>query len=128
VRKHLGSTIALVLGAIALLGGLASAYRGRGTGAGDLIISAPIIILGALAYRSAKKRMLGQVASTKIRMAAEALAMLIVVVMVLSLNDLRTLLITQPVHYAIIPAWAIIAYLFVAFRRRRNSVQTKVFD
>jgi hypothetical protein len=126
--RHLGSTIALVLGVTALLGGFASAYRGRGTGAGDLIVSAPIIILGALAYRSAKKRMLGQVPSTAVRRAAEALALLLIVLLVILRENLAALAAAQPVHYVLVPAWAIIAYLAVGFRRPKGAVDTKVFD
>jgi hypothetical protein len=113
------------MGAVALLGGFASAYRGRGTGAGDLIISAPIILLGALAYRSAKKRMLGQVASTTARKAGEGIAMALIVALLLPLNSLTTLMASNPEHYVVIPAWAIIAYLFVAFRAPRLAPRTK---
>ena len=46
VKKHLGSTAALVVGVISLVSGLANP--------GALIVAGQIIILGALAYRSAK--------------------------------------------------------------------------
>jgi len=114
-----------VLGVLALLGGVLSTYRGRGTGAGELIVNAPIIILGALAYRSAKRRMLGQVAPTITRKVAEAVAMVLIVAVLLSLDDLRTL-VTQPAYYVIIPAWAIVAYLFVGFRRPKTAPIAKV--
>lgn len=48
--KHLGSTLGIALGILAVVAGLASEYRGRGTGAGDWIVSGPIILLGALVY------------------------------------------------------------------------------
>jgi len=115
----MGSTIALSLGTVALLGGFASAYRGRGAGAGDLIISAPIILLGALAYRSAKKRMLGHVAATTTRKVMEAVAILLIIGLLFATNDLKTLVALEPAHYIVIPAWAIIAYLFVGFRRSK---------
>jgi hypothetical protein len=92
--KHLGSTIALAPGILALVGGFASAYRGPRSGAGDLIVSSPIIILGALAYRSAKKRWLGQVASTTSRRVVEAIAMLLIFALVVPLNNLKMLIAT----------------------------------
>ena len=124
-KRHIGSTIALVLGAVALLGGFASAYRGPGTGAGDLIVSAPTILLGALTYRSAKKRMLGQVASTAARRAGEGIAMALIVALLIQRSDLRTLMASYPEHYVVIPAWAIIAYLFVGFRSPKLATSTK---
>ena len=119
--KHLGSSLASAIGTLAVLGGFASAYRGHGTGAGDLIISAPIIILGALAYRSAKKRMLGQVAATTTRKVMEGVAVLLIVALLFSTNDLKTLIALEPAHYIIIPAWAIIAYMFVGFRSPKGD-------
>jgi hypothetical protein len=93
-----------------------------------MIVSAPIIILGALAYRSAKKRMLGQVPSTAVRKAAEALAMLLIVLLVILRENLAALAAVQPFHYVLVPAWAIIAYLAVAFRKPRGAVDARVFD
>ena len=121
--KHLGSSIALTLGTLGLLSGLASAYRGPSAGAGFLIINAPTIILGALAYRSAKKRMLGEVAATTTRKVMEAVAMLLIVAILLFTNDSKTLVALEPAQDIIIPAWAIIAYLFVGFRRPKPATR-----
>jgi hypothetical protein len=94
--KHLGSTLALALGLVAFVGGFASAYRGLGSGAGDWVVSGPIIILGALAYRSAKQRWRGEVASTRGRRVLEAIAMLLIL--------------------ASLTVWAIVAYAIIGFR------------
>jgi hypothetical protein len=53
MKKHIGSTIFLVLGIVALLGGLSDPTT-------SLLISGSIIILGALAFRSAKTESLEQ--------------------------------------------------------------------
>jgi len=53
MKRHIGSTIALVLGFLLLAIGAAKPS--------SLLITGPIIILGALAFCSAKKRMLGEV-------------------------------------------------------------------
>ncbi|SJZ35245.1 hypothetical protein SAMN02745126_00576 [Enhydrobacter aerosaccus] len=119
---HIGSTTALLLGGLGLLGAFGAAYvgRGRGTGDGDLIVSAPIVLLGALAYRSAKKRMLGQVPSTTLRRICEAVALLCIVALVCSTANFIKLMAIQPVHYVLIPAWVLIAYLFVGFRKPKE--------
>jgi hypothetical protein len=114
--KHLGSTLALALGLVAFVAGFASAYRGLGSGAGDWVVSGPIIILGALAYRSAKQRWLGQVASTRDRRVLEAIAMLLILASLISVNNLKMLMVEQPVHYILIPVWAIVAYAIIGFR------------
>jgi GYF domain 2 len=64
-RRHLGSSIALVLGCLAFVGGLAGVAKG---GTEGTLIGASVMILGATAYRSAKKRKLGEVKSTVMRL------------------------------------------------------------
>lgn len=81
-----------------------------------MIISGPIILLGALAYRSAKRRWLGQVASTKVRCLLEAVAIGIILFSMLRLPNLHELVISQPFHYVLIPVWALTAYVLVGFR------------
>jgi len=119
--KHLGSGIGIVLGILAIIAGFASEYRGRGTGAGDLIISGPMILLGALAYRSAKRRYLGQAGSTPLRRTLEAIAMLIVIALVFLAGDPKTLIAEQPAHYVIVPVWVLLAYALVGFRAPKHA-------
>ena len=47
MKKHIGSTIALILGILYFISGLTKGNSG--------LIAGPIMILGALAYRSAKE-------------------------------------------------------------------------
>ena len=54
--------------------------------------------------------------------------MLLILVLVFSRENLAMLVTVQPVHYVIVPAWAIIAYLAVAFRKPSGAVDAKVFD
>jgi hypothetical protein len=84
-----------------------------------MLIGAPIIILGALAYRSAKKRRLGDVKSTPARQILEIAALTLIVVMILALNNRNYLIATHPVMYFIVPVWAIVAYLVIAFMPAR---------
>lgn len=105
LKRHLGSTVALVVGGLALLSGLAKA--------GDPLIAGIVIILGALAYRSAKKRKLGEVNSTLTRQLLEVALLVVMCLAILAQSNLSYLVVTDPVSNAVIPIWAIIAYLSI---------------
>jgi hypothetical protein len=108
-RRHLGSTIALGIGGCGLVGGLAAAAKGQlGT-----LIAATVMILGALAYRSAKKRKLGEVRSTITRLILEFTLLLLIALIILLQNNLKQLIATDPVPNGVIPLWAILAYLII---------------
>ncbi len=80
-----------------------------------MAIASPAMIFGALAYRSAKKRMLGQVAATTRRRIAEGIA-LTLIVMTLWFQRSAILYATDNAPYLVIPVWSILAYAFVGFR------------
>jgi hypothetical protein len=109
MKKHLGSTVALILGALTLVAGL--------TQPGSLLVAGPIIIVGALAYRSAKKRHLGEVKNSLVRKGLEGTAIVSIVAAVLLQNDFRRQIATDPVPNLVIPLWAIIAYSIIAFKK-----------
>jgi len=113
MKRHIGSTIALVLGFLLLAIGAAKPS--------SLLITGPIIILGALAFCSAKKRMLGEVKDSLLRRGLEALAIAIIVAAVLLQNDLKVQIITDPVPNLIIPLWAIVAYVIIVSKRKRAT-------
>ena len=104
MKKHIGSTIALVLGVLMIVNPKTT-------------VTGLIITLGALAYRSAKNRKIGAKASTTARqcleLAAIALSVLAVVVVVPP-YDLRHRIVTDPFPNLIIPLWVLIAYLMTA--------------
>lgn len=108
VRTHLGSSTALVLGCLGFVGGLSAVTKG---GPGGTLIGALVMILGALAYRSAKKRKLGEVKSTATRLILEITMLLLIVLIIALQNDLAQLIVTDPIPNALIPLWAILAYL-----------------
>ena len=71
--KHLGSTVALFLGALAFIG--AASRIGNGDPVAPGVLKAGLVlIVGALVYRSAKRRRLGEVASTSARRVLEGIA------------------------------------------------------
>ena len=111
MKKHIGSTIALVLGVLSLISGL--------TKPSALLIAGPIIILGALAYRSAKKRILGEVKDGLLRKGLEVAAILIIVAAVLLQSDLTNRMMTDPVPNLIIPLWAIVAYIIIVLKSKK---------
>jgi hypothetical protein len=69
--RHLGSTVALIVGCLAVIGGfsiltLAVDISRVDTFAGDALMGGAVMILGSLAYRSAKKQKLGEVNSRRV--------------------------------------------------------------
>ena len=109
MKKHIGSTIALILGILYFISGLTKGNSG--------LIAGPIMILGALAYRSAKRRKLGTAKSTSFRRYLEITAICIIIAGVLFQKNLPYLIATDPVPNLIIPLWALIAYLIIAIQR-----------
>jgi len=111
MKKYLGSTIALVFGALSVIAGLAKPSSALTAGI--------IIILGALAYRSAKKRKLGEVKDSLMRKVLEVSAIFIIIVAILLQNNAANYILTDPVPNLIIPLWAIIAYLVIVLKKVR---------
>ena len=100
MKQHLGSTLALVLGVLALISGL--------TNQNSLLIAGPITILGALSFRSAKNRKLGNVKDTNARKFFEIGAISVIGLLFFMQNDLRFQIMTNPVPTFVIPVWAVV--------------------
>lgn len=111
--KFLGSTVALILGALSFAGSIAQAARGD-HGANPL--GGTVIIIGALAYRSFKRRRLALVASTIWRQVIELLALALIVFLVVLQNDLKTRVANDPVPNVLLPLWVFIAYAALFFK------------
>jgi len=82
---------------------------------GGTLLAGVVMILGAIAYRSAKERKLGEAKWVLTRRVLEVVLIVLICVVILAQNDLKRLIATDPVPNAIIPIWAIVAYLIVAF-------------
>jgi hypothetical protein len=113
--RHLGSTLAIVLGFLTFVAGIS-----QRTG---LMITGPVILLGAYAYRSAKKRRLGEVPNTKLRFAVELAAMVLLIAAIVLQNDLKRLIAEDPFPNFAIPLWVVVAYV-VAIWPRKNRPST----
>lgn len=115
MKKHIGSTVALILGFLSFAGSVANPSNSSG------FVAGPVIILGALAYRSAKKRKLSEVSNTALRKVLELLALIAIAAAILLQNDLKNLIVTDPVTNLIIPLWAIIAYVVIASKAMQSE-------
>jgi hypothetical protein len=83
-RQRIGSTVALLLGALAFIG--AATRIGNGDPIAPGVLKAGLVlILGALVYRSVKRRRLGEVESTSARRVWEVIAIVLMFLSVLLL-------------------------------------------
>jgi hypothetical protein len=116
----LGSSIAFGLGCIAVIAGPVGIVQ-YGDDAqmsflkGGTLLAGMVMILGALAYHSAKERKLGEARWVLTRRVLEVALIVLICVMVLTQNGLMHRIASDPVPNAIIPIWAIVAYLIIAF-------------
>jgi hypothetical protein len=116
MKKHIGSTVALVLGMLMVVSGLVNP--------GQILTAGVITLLGAFAYRSAKKRKLGDVENTKFRKFVELALMFLIILMVTLQNDLKHQIATDPFPTAVIPLWTFIAYSVISLRKiKKPDVQ-----
>lgn len=74
------------------------------------LVSGPIMIFGAAAYKSAQRRRLGLAKSSAGRLVLEILAIVIIFLMIFLQKDVKVFVVEDPVPNVIIPAWALTAY------------------
>ena len=117
--RFLGCNIALGVGVLSLIGGVAGISKG---GTGDGGFAGLLIILGALAYRSRKKVFLGLVSSSKTRRLVEMAFLSVILCLVLLQNNVLAKIYQDPVPNLIIPLWVLIAYTGVSFEHQRAVV------
>lgn len=113
--KHLGSTIAIILGLI-MIAAIAAQPQS------SLPIAGAVTLLGALAYRSCKRRGLGEVPSTALRKGLETAALVAAVLVILLQTDLKRRLILDPVPNILPILWALVAYAIALFRKYPASL------
>jgi len=123
MKKHIGSTIALILGILFFVTGLT-----QPTSNVDFFRSGIFVTFGALAYRSAKKRILGEVTTSLLRKVLELVAIAIIVALFLLPNDLLNIMSYRPVEYIIIPLWAIVPYIIIVLKRKIGEGASKDDD
>ena len=107
--KNLGSSLALFVGCIAVLVGLLALAQGPPQAV--MLRAGIVMVLGALAYRSAKKRRLGEVKSTRTRVSLEIILLAAICAIILGQNNISQRMVTDAITNVLLPAWAILAYL-----------------
>ncbi len=112
MKKHLGSTLGIALGILSILAGL--------TQPGATLISGIVMLIGALAYRSAKKRKLQEVGNTVIRKVIEGIGIVGVIALIVLQKDLKMLIATDPVPNFVIPVFVIIAYSIALLKKQKK--------
>ena len=80
------------------------------------------VILGALAYKSAKKRNLGVVQDTPMRRITEGAVMLLILLAIFFTD--RTVLTEDPFPNLVLPLWALVAY-GVAVTKKSDTEASK---
>ena len=122
-RRFLGSTVAFVLGVLHFLSVPAALEEGRDIS----LVAGPITILGAVAYRSRKRRLLGLASAVMARKISEGLALLVILLAVGLQRDLGTLMVIDPFPNLVLPLWAVIAYfgsgIRITIQRSVASIQ-----
>jgi len=113
MKKNAGSTIALIFGWLYFVSGLVNLNPG--------FVIGPVIILGALAYRSAKKRNLNIVKNSWYRKTMEIFAIVIAMAAVLLQNDYLHLMITDPAPNFVIPLWVLITYVYAVLKNSNSD-------
>ena len=108
-KKFIGSTIILAVDVLMMVGGLTNPSP---TTTLDDSLPGLCIILGVLAYSSAKQRKLKLVKNTTWRKLLEFLAMVLIVVLVLLGPNIPQLIQDGDITNLVIMVWAIVAYLF----------------
>lgn len=108
-KEFVGSSLAILVGIVAL----GSGYITPGW----------CVILGALAYKSAKKRNLGIVQDTPVRRIIEGVVMLLILLAVFFTD--RTVLTEDPFPNLVLPLWTLAAYGIVMTKKPGSEVHDK---
>ena len=117
MSKHFGSALAIGFGISIFLAGLSQPIETVQTGqALDIQVTGLAILLGGIAYRSAKRRYLGEVISSTTRvLLLEVLPLALIIGSVVFLHDFKYHLATEPAPI-FVRVLSIIPYLCFAFR------------
>lgn len=110
-KRFIWSSIAVLIGFLALASEVA--YQQDTT-------PGWVILFGALAYKSAKKRKLGLVKDTNLRKVLEAAAIVLIVLFTLVTD--RSILVNDPFPHLVIPIWAVGAYISMLIKNTQKSV------
>ena len=114
MKRHLGSTLAIVLAGLFFVVGATNPKSGQ-------LLMAFVTLFGALAYRSAKKRRLGEVKNTAMRVAIECVFIVSIILAVVMQNDLKYQIAEHPAVNVLPLAWALVAYVVAVWPRKAQQ-------
>ena len=133
-QRLIGSMLALILGVLTVLAGVnrlgSIVDHGdpagiEGQAASASFTSGLFMILGSIAYRSRKRRLLGLRSDTRGRLLFEVACLSLLTLAWLALRDLELFIRQAPVQYFVIPVWALAAYpcagLWTRFKQFRKQ-------
>jgi|WetSurMetagenome_2_1015567.scaffolds.fasta_scaffold1343999_1 hypothetical protein len=109
ITNNYGSNFAIFAGALLFFYGINQLNSG--------LVSGPTILIGAFAYKSAKKRKLQVVPDTFFRKLFELMGFILILLMIIKIDNVNKLIFEHPIPLLVIPIWAISAYLFILFKK-----------
>ena len=109
IKRIFTAEVAIGLGILILVAGLGSQPVNI-----SYSIAGLVTIVGALACKSARNRANASVKQTITRKVIELLAIIACAFLFFMQNDLKTLIVEDPVPNFIIPVWVFVAYLLAA--------------
>jgi hypothetical protein len=110
--EFFGSSAAIVLGVLYFLSGV-NVVAQKTDGSTNGLVFGLVVILGALAYKSAKKRKLGLKNSSLFRISLEIIAIILILASVLMANTDIKIFIAEDLVPFLIWVWSLTAYLYI---------------
>ena len=133
-KRLIGSRVAFILGTLGILSGFTDIRSGRPPGS-TALLAGPVMVLGAAAYNSRKRRLLGLKSETAIRKIFEGVCLGLITTMWLGFPDVGSPVIAtvwlefpdfatafqrDPTSHLLVPLWALIAYPCASVRIGRH--------
>jgi hypothetical protein len=116
MRKHLWTSIAIFCAILIYASGIQAVLGNSSSG---LLLTGEVILLSAIACRSANKRRLKEVTNSTLRIMIEALLILGLILLVVLQNDLAMRLATDPAPNLIIPIICFLFYALAFYKARK---------
>ena len=123
MKKHIWTSITIAFAILIFVAGIQDVGNNNGR-----VLTGEVILLSALACRSANKRKLKEVNNTNLRKIIEALLMLVLVLLVVLQNDLAVRIQIDPAPNLIIPIVCLIFYLsaYVKANKANAEIETEL--
>jgi hypothetical protein len=115
MKKHIWTSLALALGVISFVSGITQLNSG--------ILVGPVIVLSAIACRSANKRRFSEVETTNKRMVVEFILIALMILSIALQSDLKTRIALDPVPNFIIPVICLIFYVISYIRAKNKKIE-----